>query len=243
MGTKKGQRTKRDNKQLNPSLLGLGDITKEQKELEALAAIFDLQGFTPFCNQTDFHLFVPKYLKSFLTWLFKSIFEKLITVRDGEQVVLGPLPFFAKFLGDGVLFLWKAKDVKIEEMASIVSALFEICFDYQDKFFPEVRKTVSKAPPILRCGIARGNVTPIGNNKDYVGFCINLAARLQKLEKFSFAFSQKGLDFERTLDEDWLKYFTLKRASIRGVGKDQLVYVLKSEFNALPRVKKKKMTL
>ena len=51
----------------NSSILGLGDIGLPSKELEAIAAVFDLAGFTKFCNQVDSHLAVPKYLSSFLT--------------------------------------------------------------------------------------------------------------------------------------------------------------------------------
>lgn len=227
----------------DPSLLGLGDITKEEDSFEALAAIFDLEGFTPFCNQTDPHLVVPKYLKAFLNWIFKGIFEGLIKKENDDEVVLAPLPFYAKFLGDGILFLWKVKGLSIEEKASLVSTLFEICVDYQNRFYPDIRKRVSKAPSVLRCGIARGLITPIGDNKDYVGFCINLAARLQKLEKFSFAFSQKDLDFEQDLHEDWLKYFTLIRISVRGVSREELVYVLKIELAKLSKAKRKQLSL
>ena len=57
----------------NPALLALGDIRRGGERVEALAAIFDLQGFTNFCNQNDPHLVVPEYLRDFLEWLFNTI--------------------------------------------------------------------------------------------------------------------------------------------------------------------------
>jgi hypothetical protein len=36
--------------QFNPSMLGLGDISREGERIDALAAIFDLEGFTSFSN-------------------------------------------------------------------------------------------------------------------------------------------------------------------------------------------------
>ncbi len=58
-----------DNEQFdkfNAGLLGLGDISLRSTQVEALAAIFDLSGFTIFCGQVDPHLAVPEYLSQFL---------------------------------------------------------------------------------------------------------------------------------------------------------------------------------
>jgi len=54
-------------KKFNASLLDLGDISKDGEYFEALAAIFDLEAFTSFCNQIDPHLVVPEYLNEFLS--------------------------------------------------------------------------------------------------------------------------------------------------------------------------------
>ncbi|MGH9808931.1 MAG: hypothetical protein ACRD9W_17060, partial [Terriglobia bacterium] len=37
----------------NPSLLGLGDIGQKSNARDCIAAVFDLEGFTAFCNQMD----------------------------------------------------------------------------------------------------------------------------------------------------------------------------------------------
>jgi hypothetical protein len=49
----------------NPSILGLGELAKEGTLTHAIAAIFDLEGFTDFCNQIDSHLVVPVSFKIF----------------------------------------------------------------------------------------------------------------------------------------------------------------------------------
>src|SRR3982751_2685772 len=95
-----------DFRSFNASLLGLGDISADGKYFEALAAIFDLEGFTSFTNQIDPHLVIPEFLNEFLTWLFDAISAQLKREVDEEVILWGELPFFAKFLGDGVLFLW-----------------------------------------------------------------------------------------------------------------------------------------
>ena len=56
----------------NPPVLGLGNIDAPSREVEAIAAVFDLSRFTSFCNQVDPHLAVPQYLSRFLEWLFTA---------------------------------------------------------------------------------------------------------------------------------------------------------------------------
>ena len=50
---------------------------------------------------------------------------------------------------------------------------------------------MSRVPLKLRCGIARGQIMSIGDASLFVGPCINVAARLQKLGKFSLPFKKR----------------------------------------------------
>lgn len=74
----------------------------------------------------------------------------------------------------------------------------------------------------------------IGNGDDYVGSCINIAARLQKLSFLAMAVSRRGI----TLTED--QGFTVKKVELAGIGKGELVYVKKASFEKLPPKEKKK---
>jgi hypothetical protein len=231
-------------RKFNQSLLGMGDISKDKECFEALAVIFDLKGFTSFCDQRDPHLEVPEYLNTFLNWLFERIAEESIRKEEANQLILwSQLPFFAKFLGDGVLFLWDARNLTPEAKGNIVVSLYLICNDYEKDFLPKIRRKFTNPPSKLRCGIAQGQVISIGDETDFVGLCINVASRLQKLGdgQFSFAFTKKGLDLERSFHEDWHKDFRLIKILIRGVGKEEFVYVLKKEFNALSKPEKKEL--
>ena len=62
----------------NTPVLGLGDIGAPSKEVEAIAAVFDLSRFTSFCNQVDPHLAVPQYLSRFLDWLFNEVKQGVV---------------------------------------------------------------------------------------------------------------------------------------------------------------------
>ena len=219
----------------NPSVLGLGNIALPSRQVEAIAAVFDLSGFTNFCSQVDPHLSVPTYLSRFLDWLFETVRERFVQQSFAEGKELwAPLPFLAKFLGDGVLFLWDTKGMSGVEMCNVVVSLKEICNAYTKEFYPEIITVVVEPPHNLRCGIARGRVFSVGNGEDYVGPCINIASRLQRLRGLTFCFCRRGFDIEKRMHTSWAADFVIKLVSLRGVGENELVYVLKEEFDNLP---------
>jgi len=219
----------------NPDVLGLGDISSRSTQIEALSAIFDLSGFTNFCSQVDPHLAVPEYLSRFLDWLFCEIKEVFVRESSEEEKILWTsLPFLAKFLGDGILFLWDARNMGGAEMCNVITSLWEICESHVKEFYPMVRKIVAHPPEVLRCGLSRGLVYSVGNGEDYVGPCINIAARLQKLSLLTFCISRRGFDIEKDMPAETAVKYVLKSVSLRGIGDDELVWVRKEEFDDLP---------
>jgi class 3 adenylate cyclase len=224
----------------NTSILGLGDISKEGKHFDALAAMFDLEGFTAFCNQIDPQLVVPEYLDQMLAWLFHRISYNFVKETHGEIVLLwGKFPFFAKFMGDGVMFLWDTQGLGQASMGNIIINLHKICAAYKSEFLPKIEKSVSKVPIKLRCGIARGEVIAVGGGKDFVGSCINIASRLQNISELSFAFARKGFNPQECFSETWQAEFVAKRVSIRGLDQEELIFVFRKEYDALPEEKKR----
>lgn len=121
------------------------------------------------------------------------------------------------------------------DMGNIVGSLLNICRGYRDEFLPRIKKSFTKPPAKLRCGIARGQILSIGEERDFVGPCINVASRLQKIGQFSFAFSKRGFNLERNFGETWRNDFVLIKYQIRGVGEEELVFVLASEFKQLSK--------
>jgi class 3 adenylate cyclase len=221
--------------QFNPSVLNLGDINVPSREVEAVAAVFDLAGFTRFCNQVDPHLAVPRYLGSFLDWLFGEIRERLTAESDGvHQKLWAELPFLTKFLGDGALFLWNTRGLSEALICKIVTMLYGICYDYRHEFFPRISMAVDKPPSVLRCGIARGRVFSVGDGRDYIGHCINNASRLQKLSLLTFCFPHRGFNIQECMPENYRRLFVQKSVSVRGIGEKELIWVLKNEFDRLP---------
>lgn len=224
----------------NPDILGLGKIDIKSKQVNALSVIFDLEGFTNFCKQIDPHLAVPEYLNDFLKWIFEKIREESIlkTYKEGYSTY-ADLPFLSKYLGDGILFLWDTEKMGDISIRNVVVSMYEVCVKYQTEFLPIISKKITSAPIKLRCGIARGSIYSVGNGNDYVGPCINMSARLQKLNTLTFCFSRRGIDPEK-MGEGYKDRFVVKRVNIRGIGENELVCFSKIEYDKLEKPEKEK---
>lgn len=222
----------------NPSVLSLGNIGKPPNEVDAIAAVFDLSGFTKFCSHSDPHLVVPQFLNRFLDWLFEELKQIVLIKKYKEGVMLyTDLPFLAKFLGDGVLFLWNTKGINDIAICNVVALLWNVRAKYEMAFYPEIKRAVTNPPTTLRCGIARGRVLSVGNGEDYVGPCINIASRLQKQSLLTFCVSRNGFDFEKHAKKNVANYL-LEYATLPGIG-EELIWIRKEEFKKLPKEEKK----
>lgn len=223
-------------KKFSPVVLGLGDIGAKSKQIDVIAAVFDLSGFTNFCSQVDPYLSMPRFLNEFLNWIFGEIKSRLELKRFRQGIRLySELPFFSKFMGDGVLFLWNTENMDMHMICNVMVMLRYICTKYSSVFIPGVKKHLSHVPKSLRCGTARGLVCSVGNGEDYVGPCINIASRLQKLSNLGFCFSKRGIDFEEGMVNATAQNYMVKSVSIRGIGRDELVVVRKPDFEKLSK--------
>lgn len=231
--------TKAKFESFNEDILGLGKIETKSEQINALSVLFDLEGFTNFCKQIDPQLAVPEYLSEFLKWLFQQVRKELTnrTFPEGYQTY-SELPFLSKFMGDGILFLWNTSDLNENQIMNIVISMREICNSYKNDFYKNITKKIVSPPAKLRCGIARGAIYSVGNGNDFVGPCINMSARLQKLNSLTFCFSRRGLNPE--VNPSINKLVVTKKTDIRGIGTEELVCVLKSEYDKLIKTEKDK---
>ncbi len=222
-------------KEFNPSILGLGNVNSPSQEIEAITAVFDLSGFTKFCNQADAYLAIPKFLNDFLGWFFSKIRIGLTNDNyESHRLLWTELPILVKFLGDGVLLLWNARGMTEGLICKTVTTLYDICYAYRHEFYPKISMAVNKPPSVLRCGVARGKVFSVGNGKDYVGHCINNASRLSQMVPLSFCFPHRGFQVQEYMPDEYYRIFVPKYVSIRGVGENELVWLVKAEFDSLP---------
>ena len=216
--------------QFSPSILGLGNLTKRATQTDVICAFLDLGGFTNFCKQVDPYLVLPDFLNIFLKFLFDEIKSETLIKKTsvGRYAIYHSLPFMIKFMGDGIMVLWDTENMGNIEIANIFYSLRNLCGKYRKTFYVKHRMEFSDLPPRLRCGIARGHAYSVGNGEDYVGACINIASRLQKLGTTVAA--RRGISFTQN-DEN--KSILVKSVRIRGIGDAELVCIHKADFEEL----------
>jgi len=226
--------------EFNSFILGIGDISTKSISKNVICAFFDLEGFTKFCNQIDSELVIPVFLKEYLDWFFIQIQKETKSEEFDEGIYTWHnLPIFIKFMGDGLMILWDVSDLKIKGQGNIVISSLYITQNYLKDFFPKIKKRVVDPPSKLRCGITKGKVYSVGDENDYVGPCINFASRLQKLPGITFAFSNRGIYLEEAFGEKWKEKFIVKTIGVRGIGENELIYILKNEYDIMSKDDKK----
>jgi hypothetical protein len=225
--------------EFNSSVLGIGDISKAPVSRSVICAFFDLEGFTKFCNQIDPDLVIPVFLKKYLDWFFEQIKNETKNKEYDEGIYTWhDLPFLVKFMGDGLLVLWDISNLGSIVQGNIIVSSLHIIKNYSKYFLPGIKKEVVDPPNRLRCGITKGKVYSVGDGQDYVGSCINFASRLQKIPGVSFAFAIRGINYEEALNETARKEFIEKIIDARGIGENELIFILKDEFDKMDETEK-----
>lgn len=203
-------------------LPGLTNNSGPPEKFDALTAVFDIEGFTRFCDRADGHLSVDVFLRDFQTWLFATlleVFSREPTDDKTDDVLLWEyLPVFWKSTGDGGFFIWNLRRIGFDgdrSVGNIIVRCQEISRRYSSEFVPRIARKVSAPPARLRCGIARGDVIALQGGRDYVGSSINLAAHLQGTKCVTFAFCRDGIDPEVCFDGTFRTRYTLKRIQLR----------------------------
>lgn len=233
--------TDKELKKFAPGVLGLGRIQKEAVRVEAVAAVFDLSGFTKFCNQRDPQLYVPKFMNEFLNWLFNAVKVKMVAMKhENGRLLWSELPFFAKFMGDGVIFLWDTQRLNEVYLCNILVSLRNTCLEYSRIFRVNLKGKFKSVPSKMRCGVARGTVYSIGNGKDFIGPCINLASRLISYSNLMFSFSPIGFELKDGMVKETRDNYITKCAYIRGMGQEEeIICINKKDFDKLSDKEKK----
>jgi class 3 adenylate cyclase len=175
-----------------PQLDSISFLPDAQPAQHAIAASFDISGFSVFCKRHDAHASLSRYLSALfddLAKMFQPGFRDYVPGFEGVTEV--PKPTLAKFTGDGAILLWvrpSGLNFTPEMCTSIVAGMrafqkqVPLCIQrWQSEWM------LSNLPKTVRVGIATGPVQPLTTLDffdspkviDYVGYCINLAVRLQ----------------------------------------------------------------
>lgn len=160
---------------------------------KAIVVSLDLVGFSNFCSQPEASIAVPRLSKFFFDLLNKQLADDaerspLAIYKSGRLIT----PDFIKFTGDGALMFW-IRDKQADFPQEFCNLVVQTMRDFQTKLaaeLPDCEKKwrVHKLPKRVRVGIATGIVyalrpphafTSLTEPNDYVGYCVNLAVRLQ----------------------------------------------------------------
>ena len=61
-----------------------------------------------------------------------------------------------------------------------------------------------------------------------------MAARIQKLPGTTFAFNRRGISIDEPAADDFFKTrLVVKKVGVRGIGDNELICILKSEFDSM----------
>ena len=215
-----------------------------------IAMIFDLEGFSKFFNQPDIHEYIPKYLNHVLQAVDVCIFggRKFWLPDQPKLDRTDLLPVHRKFLGDGVLYLWTPAKGKEDFSQAFIFALANRMWNLKNEFAAVNRAAsetvpVVELPPRIRIGIARGTVfeLPVEGRPEpeYIGFCINLASRLQGYCPALGFLASARLDLPQDLI-DRHGYARVVATRIKGFPKEML-FVDREEYARLQEATKKNL--
>ncbi|MCF8041054.1 MAG: hypothetical protein K9K65_08610 [Desulfarculaceae bacterium] len=207
-----------------------------------VAMIFDLEGFSNFFGQPDVHEYIPTYLNKIFTAIDICIFGGsafwLDDELDGDPLI--PRPVHRKFLGDGALYVWLPQKNKDAFDTNFTTYLPNRLWTIKNQF-SAINKSCADDIPLLelpqriRFGIARGTIYELSfahsKTKEYIGYCINLASRLQNYcKELGFIVSARMRIGQEVVDKH--NYLKVVATKIKGFPRE-IVIVDKREFESL----------
>ena len=202
-----------------------------------LVVIFDLEDFSQFYSQPDVQDYVPKYLNHVIEAISIVIYGGRTYWRPKPEVVPAlPKPIHWKFLGDGLMIIWKYKDFNAGNLTSLLNRLWNL-----KEYFSQVNKIASEDVPVIdipariRFGISAGTIYKLTYNltksEEFIGYSINLASRLQNYcGELGFIASARVNPPKANLEKNGYKRVIATK--IKGFPRE-IVIVDKSEYNNL----------
>ncbi len=216
---------------------GKGFQKRASRAQNGIALIFDLEGFSKFFGHPDVHEYVPTYLNIITKAVENCLFGGTL---PGDGQAMNPLkivPVHKKFLGDGMLYVWTPPSDTDRFPPNSIIVLVNRLWNLKNNF-GKVNKSCADTVPIyelpsrIRFGLARGTVyelSAVGSKeREYIGYCINLASRLQNYcPQLGFIASARLEIPESVLKEN--NYIRTVANKIKGFPKE-IVVVDKKEY-------------
>lgn len=172
----------------NPSTIQFD--SKASQPRRGIVVVYDLEGFSRFFNQPDVQDYVPVFLNHVSTAISVCLYGGEQYWRDDLEKanVLSITPVHEKFLGDGAMYVWlhsEQSPITTDFARQLCNRLWTLKSNFQNVLTAAADiLPVLDVPSRLRFGVAAGTIYELGRQGtaecEYIGFCINLASRLQK---------------------------------------------------------------
>ena len=213
----------------------------------AVALLYDLEGFSRFFNQPD----VQDYVPVFLNHISAAVGVNLFGGRAywAHNATIDPLEVqvaHEKFTGDGALYILLPPEGATDFSVNTLQHLCNRFWTLKNRFNEVVSRAleevpVAEVPHNVRFGLCRGSVYELGGGEtqtsEYIGYGINLASRLQKYcPELGFIASARLKLPDRELARHG--YLKVVATQLRGFP-NEIVLVDREEFMSLPEETRK----
>jgi len=156
----------------------------------AVALLYDLEGFTRFFNQPDVQDYVPVFLNHVSAAVGVNLFGgRAYWAHNAKIDPLEVQVAHEKFTGDGALYILLppegSADFSIDTLQHLCNRLWTLKNRFNEVVSRALEEVpVAEVPRNVRFGLCRGSVYELKGEAsqatEYIGYGINLASRLQK---------------------------------------------------------------
>jgi len=207
----------------------------------AVALLYDLEGFSRFFNQPDVQDYVPAFLNHVSATMEVNLFGGEVYWSQGETIDrLKVEVAHEKFTGDGALYILLPPSGAADFPTGTLQMLCNRLWTLKNNFNEVVNKSLESVPVVevprsIRFGLSRGSVyelqRPGTTAREYIGFCINLASRLQKYcRELGFIASARLM----LSDSEMARHGYMKVVATQIAGfPNEIVFVDEEEYAAL----------
>ena len=209
----------------------------------AVALLYDLEGFSRFFSQPDIQDYVPAFLNHVSATIGVNLFGgEAYWVQN--NAFIDPLKLevaHEKFTGDGALYILLPPDGAADFPVGTLQHLCNRLWTLKSRFDAVANRAhemvpIVEVPRKIRFGLSRGSVyelrTSDTNASEYIGFSINLASRLQKYcPELGFIASARLMLPDRDIERHG--FIKVVATQLRGF-QDEIVLIDRVEYEALP---------
>jgi class 3 adenylate cyclase len=215
----------------------------------AVALLYDLEGFSRFFNQPDVQDYVPAFLNHVSAAMGVNLFGG--EAYWANYATIDPLQLevaHEKFTGDGALYILLPPEGASDFPAGTLQHLCNRVWTLKNRFSAVVDKALEMVPVMevprkVRFGLSRGSVyelqTQGTKGSEYIGFSINLASRLQKYcPGLGFIASARLMLSDREIMRHG--FMKVVATQLRGFA-DEIVVIDSVEYEALSEETRKQL--